>query len=1051
MRALVALALAGLMCWPAASAAGVASDAWRLKASRRSSPGAGRVSSQLLTTNLARLSARLIKRGNASKQVASARRRTGPQAQLHWGLPEGWRLQLRSGRQTPAFIDNGTARPLRAARRAGNAAQRAAPSAMAVDILAAHRDIFGLQAPGDELRHMETVRSDDGRLRVRFARRVEGIPVWGEDLTVHLDADGELFAFNGVYSATAPAAAAVVVSGDAARRIATGHLSLHQPVVELSAVMRELLAYAGPTAELMLQPQADGAYRPVWRVDIRPNARDHWVYAVDAVSGVVVERYNATPWQISRVTASAQDLHGATRQVNAFAVADSFLLIDGSRPMFATVQPDLVRSPRGALVTLTAGQQDLTRTTRVDHVVSTDNNWPDVVAVSAHTNTGTVFDYFLQTHGRLSIDGVGGSMFSIIHVTDDNRPMDNAFWSGTFIAYGDGDQAFLPLAAGLDVAAHEMSHGVIQHTVNLEYRNHSGALNESFADVFGVMVDRDDWQLGEDVVQSTAFFPSGALRDMADPHNGNQTGGSSWQPAHMDEFRELPLSVDNGGVHINSGIPNRACFLLAEAIGRDKTEQIYYRILDARLINQRGNFIDMRNAARQAAGELFGADEIAAVEAAFDAVGIIGDVGYEAPAGRAPLPGEQRILVVSAQANDRGLYLVKPDLQSDDDITLLTSTPVLDQTGNSVTVAADGSFVLFIDAANNLRAINIDGSDETVVSDTRDWGSISLSPDGTQLAATTTFEDGSIVILDLEVAERSRVIPLRRPTTQQGVSTSVVLFADALDWDPSGEFLLYDAFNAIPRASGDSLSFWDVNLLEPEEGFIVPLLPPQAEGVQLGNPTMARSSGRHVVFDRFDSAADSNEIWVFDLVTGRSGRIVSTGAAIGFPTFSPDDSELAFERRDRFGRTVVHRIRLSESRLQAVGEERLFLTGAQIPNWFVLADDDPATAVEENQDDPAPTTSALLGNYPNPFNPVTAIRFQLAHTGMTDLAVYDVRGALVAHLVRQDLAAGSHEVRWNGRDGQGRPVASGVYFARLRVPGPRGAQFDETRRMMLIR
>lgn len=1057
------LALVVLTVGPALSAQDTAPDPWRQKAvrhQRSAVSGAG-----MAPEHLARLSARLIERAAAAGQMAAGKRaRLAPTTAP---IPSGWRLRRRPGQQTPSFIEAPGPGVGTAARRAGPAPQTGAlqtvtlktgapPTAMALELLAAHPHVFGLQTPRDELRHLETVRTRDGRLRVRFGRREQGLPVWGEDLTVHLDAGGELLAFNGVYSASTAMSGAVVVSADSAVGAATRDLARHQRLTELSPELRELLQYDGPTAELLLQRRADGTYaddkyHPVWRVGVRPNARDHWIYAIDARSGAVIERYNATPWQIRQVTTNAPDLHGTLRQVHALALADSFVLIDGSRPMFATTQPDIVGSPRGALTTLTAGNQDLTRTARIQHVISADNTWADAVAVSAHTNAGTVFDYFLQTHGRLSIDGVGGSMYSIIHVTDGNQPMDNAFWSGTFIAYGDGNQAFQPLAAGLDVAAHEMSHGVIQHTVNLEYRNHSGALNESFADVFGVMVDRDDWQLGEDVVQSTVFFPSGALRDMQDPHNGSQPGGSSWQPAHMDEFRELPLSVDNGGVHVNSGIPNRACFLLAQALGRDKTEQIYYHILDARLISQRGNFVDMRNAARQAAGELYGAQEVAAVEAAFDSVGIVDGGGYEAPAGRVPLPGEELILVVAAQSNDRGLYLVKPDLQSDDDISLLTSTPVLDQTGNSVTVAADGSFVLFIDADNNLRAINIDGSEESVLSTTGDWGSISLSPDSRHLAATTVSADGSIVLLDLEVAEQSRVISLTRPTTQEGVSTGIVLFADALDWDPSGEFLLYDAFNAIPQASGDSLSFWDVNLLEPDKGFIVPLLPPQRQGVQLGNPTVARTSGRHVVIDRFDSEADSNEIWVYDLVTGRSGRIVGTGAAIGFPTFSPDDSELAYERRDRFGRTVVHRIGLSDDRLQPAGDERLFLVGAQIPNWFVLADEDTPTSVEATQDGPTPTASALLGNYPNPFNPATVIRFQLEAGGMADLSVYDVRGALVAHLVRQELDQGVHEVRWNGHDQAGRPAASGVYFARLRVTDPVGTQFGETRRMMLVR
>ncbi|MBQ39130.1 MAG: hypothetical protein CME04_22305, partial [Gemmatimonadaceae bacterium] len=502
---------------------------------------------------------------------------------------------------------------------------------------------------------------------------------------------------------------------------------------------------------------------------------------------------------------------------------------------------------------------------------------------------------------------------------------------------------------------------------------------------------------------------------------------------------------------LNSGIPNRACFLIAEAIGRERTERIYYHILASRLINQRGNFVDMRNAAIQAATELYGADEVAAVEAAFAAVGIVGDEGYQPPERRVPVPGEEWILVVSAQSGDRGLYLVKPDLQSNDDIVLLTPTPVYDRTGNSVTVAADGSFVLFVDAANNLRVINVDGTDETVLSSTREWASISLSPDGRQLAATTVFEDGTIVLFDFENPEQSRTIELKRPTTQQGVTTSVVLFADALDWDPSGEFLIYDAFNAIPTATGDSLSFWDVNLLEPDKGFIVPLLPPQAEGVQLGNPTIARASGRHVVFDRFDSSVDSNEVWVFDLVTGDAGAIVSTGPAIAFPTFSADDSELVYERRDRTGRTVVARIALDESRLQAAGDEREFLVGAQIPNWLVIAEEppDPATSVEEGGATPA--TFELLGAHPNPFNPATTIRFQLATAAMVELSIFDVRGTQVAQLIRGDRPAGQHAVIWGGRDDGGREAASGVYLVRLRVRAAGGRVQDRTHRMTLIR
>ena len=92
-------------------------------------------------------------------------------------------------------------------------------------------------------------------------------------------------------------------------------------------------------------------------------------------------------------------------------------------------------------------------------------------------------------------------------------PMDNAYWNGVFMAYGDGAEAFGPLSDGLDVAAHEMTHGIIQHTADLEYKSQSGALNESIADIFAAMVDSDDWLLGEDIVVAE-FFSSGALRSL---------------------------------------------------------------------------------------------------------------------------------------------------------------------------------------------------------------------------------------------------------------------------------------------------------------------------------------------------------------------------------------------------------------------------------------------------------------------------------------------------------------------------------------------------------
>ena len=149
--------------------------------------------------------------------------------------------------------------------------------------------------------------------------------------------------------------------------------------------------------------------------------------------------------------------------------------------------------------------------------------------------------------------------------------MGNAFWNVTLIAYGYGNAAFNPLAGSLDIAAHEITHGVIERTVNLEYRFESGALNESIADIFGVMLDRDDWRIGEEVVKSR-FFSSGALRDIEDPHNGGQPGDFFWQPAHMDEFVDqcLELPEDRAATSDDIAVLINRCMDEYERCG-DKT------------------------------------------------------------------------------------------------------------------------------------------------------------------------------------------------------------------------------------------------------------------------------------------------------------------------------------------------------------------------------------------------------------------------------------------------------------------------------------------------
>ncbi len=218
---------------------------------------------------------------------------------------------------------------------------------------------------------------------------------------------------------------------------------------------------------------------------------------------------------------------------------------------------------------------------------------------NAHEFVGATYDYYFGTHGRDSYDNRGGTITSTVHYRA-NYP--NAFWNGSQMAYGDG-------FAVKDVVAHETTHAVTEHSAKLEYRWQSGALNESFSDIFGAMVDRGDWLIGEDL-------PGGPIRNMEDPAQFNH-------PAHTDDWRGM--CADNEGVHINSGIHNKAFVNIADGIGKQKAELIFYRSLNTYLGTQ-SSFEDSRSGALQAATDLFGEEspEYKGVDEGFAAVGIDG-------------------------------------------------------------------------------------------------------------------------------------------------------------------------------------------------------------------------------------------------------------------------------------------------------------------------------------------------------------------------------------------------------------------------------------------
>lgn len=226
-------------------------------------------------------------------------------------------------------------------------------------------------------------------------------------------------------------------------------------------------------------------------------------------------------------------------------------------------------------------------------LVRQENDGPvqDETANKTYETSGFVRDYFKQTFDLDSIDGNGLDIISNIHY---GEAYNNAFWDGDEMTYGDGDgKQFTDFASAIDVVAHELAHGVTQFLANLEYRSQSGALNEHFSDVFGTVIKQKylkqdiseaDWLIGDTIV--TKEFPGVALRSMKEPGTANDF---DTQPDHMDNY--YSGTSDNQGVHINSGIPNKAFYLSCLEIGIDECALIWFETL--KVLWRTANFDDM--------------------------------------------------------------------------------------------------------------------------------------------------------------------------------------------------------------------------------------------------------------------------------------------------------------------------------------------------------------------------------------------------------------------------------------------------------------------------
>ena len=511
------------------------------------------------------------------------------------------------------------------------------PGAVSARFLADNAAVFGLRS-GDDVITRSVDRDDLGLTHVRVQQTIGGVPVFGGDAVVHLDRTGAVYAFSG-HLRPAPDAAArpqALLSADAALAAARADVG----VTEERAA--DELSDWTPDAHLVYLPTGDGlalAYHVRLYQDAPFPA--NWNVFVDAVTGAAIERWNAihtvapalSPFvaaapageafpfmgaMMTPATGSGTSLYSGTVTLSTDRVSStSYRLYDTSRISAG------IRTRSANLGTSLPGSD----------ITDSDNNFTSTTnraGIDAHWGAAKVYDYYLGTHNRNSYNNAGAALNSTVQYRQQSGVRyNNAFWNGAQMVYGDGDGTTFTALVDLDICAHELTHAVTERTAGLVYNREPGALNESVSDIFAVMVDRDDWTVGEK--SYTPGTSGDALRSLSNP---TAEGQPDTYANRLYQGSCTPSSTnDYCGVHTNSGIPNHAAYLMAAggtkggvtvgSIGRGDTERIWYRALTSYFTSST-DFAGARAGTIQAATDLFGSGsaQVASVTNAWAAVGV---------------------------------------------------------------------------------------------------------------------------------------------------------------------------------------------------------------------------------------------------------------------------------------------------------------------------------------------------------------------------------------------------------------------------------------------
>lgn len=551
------------------------------------------------------------------------------------------------------------------------------PKGEALSFLKNHKKLFGISDESKELR-LKSEKTDKNRnSHIKFQQVYDGIIVDGFEVILHINEDGYVEFVNGkiipnLSINTAPAI-------DREQSIILANKSLKKEIyldnfpksIELENEKNND-TFITLSSELRIFDAGLASNGPVdvhlaWKIVLsQENPPGEWIYFVNAHSGEILLHYNNIKNSLDRKTYTANNL----------------LTLPGE-------------------------------------LVINEGEWSsDPVVQKAHDNFGLTYDYFSNVFNRDSFDNSGSTIVNTVHL---GKQYNNAFWNGNQFAFGDGDGVlFGPFGDALDIVAHEFSHAVTQYEANLDYVTESGALNESFSDIFGELTElyhgegtTGEWLLGEDA--KTPAIQGDALRSMIDPPMHGQ-------PDHYFDIIRSPTSIDAGGVHFNSGIMNKAAYLIADGgtfnsyaingIGSENTANLFYSVLSNYLISS-SNYADLAESLQQASESMFGAGstEHDTVISTIEAIGL----GYDSDGDQIPdsYETDTGVYNVFTRKNDTG---TDPNSADSDNDGINDGDEIIFYRTNPLSLDSDG------DGVNDYDEVTVTKTDPTIINGLPDSG-----------------------------------------------------------------------------------------------------------------------------------------------------------------------------------------------------------------------------------------------------------------------------------------------------------------------------------------